>query len=385
MLALSRYTTKVILALLLATVVKAQSVFFTNYPTQVVSEQFYPVSWDSGGLPVTVNLLKAGALEETLFTAPDGSVTSFIWEVDDDYDGGTGYSLQLVPASGTPISSGMIWIIDDDDGLFVDGQLIFASVSNGPTSSGIAPTTASSSTTTSLASSGSTAERTQTMIFTSAETSYVFVTAITPSAEPSAPPKTETLTFVSNGLSFTTTITVDAATSTPSSVGPGTNAGSKDGGGISGGAIAGIVIGVVAFLLLVIGLLWLHRRRKYGGCRSLGNPKSTSTTEKYSEEQEKTAQRTSLVSSMSLEPHEMESALSAPRGGKDTMSCELDSMRRHEMNAAPPTYELAAEDVAVDRNSKMKYPVTSTSVSGSGAASNNGRPPTGSISASSNL
>lgn len=302
--------TKQVLALTLSllTVASAQSVYFTQYPNQILEDGIYPVSWEAGGAPVNVDLLRNGAYLATLYS---GTGESFVWDLDELEDiseienGGTGLALQITPQgdAASAVTSGEIWLLeDDDDGLVIDGQVITASVPWGPASAGLssaAPATppaataaeepqtvATAATITGVADSevtetaGSTAVAgpgsttviggaetaaapietgTATFVFTSAQGTYTFTTE-TPAATGTAT-QYDTVTFTSDGLTFETTIaradSVDAVTAEASSGGGG-----GGGGGISGGAIAGIVIGVLVLVLLVVGLLWFRRRRQ---------------------------------------------------------------------------------------------------------------------------
>jgi len=202
MLAFSRYF--LTLASLMVAVVNAQSAYFTQYPTQVVTGLQYFIAWDAGGASIVLDLLKGGVYQQTLFS---GAGTSFTWDVDDDDDGGSDYTLRITPQGGesTPSISGTIWMIEDEDGLLVNGQLITASILDGPTSFGLSsiPATTSAATATSgiILTTSNPEPRVETVTFSS----LTFTTTLIPTAT-NASIADETLTFVSDGLTFTTTI-----------------------------------------------------------------------------------------------------------------------------------------------------------------------------------
>lgn len=392
------------LPLLLVAAANAQSVFFTQYPTQVISGLTYPVAWEAGGASITLDLLKGGQYQETLFT---GAGTAFTWNVEDDDDGGLDYALRITPQGneGAALTSGTIWVIEDEDGLTVNGQVITASVPNGPTPSGLSSAAVSTSVvatgtgntattaTTPNVISTPTGPRTEVVTFSSAQSIYTFTTTVVQTAT-NALPAEETLTFTSSGLTFTTTISAATAnsTATASAIPVVPNAG---GGGLSGGAIAGIVIGVLIIVLLILAFLWFYRRRQRqrasqngvapqspfttfinGGRRALSNRKSAvSAADTTRNEDEKIAQRQSLVSPLSPDaPKEMDTGalpVGAQQTGSSPISPEIDGQMRHEMNALPPTYELAAEDVPRDSPSQSQYPATCVEVSRTGTTINN--------------
>jgi len=305
--------TRQVLALTLSLVAfaNAQSVYFTQYPNQVLDDGAYPVSWEAGGTPVSVNLLRNGAYLSTIYS---GAGTSFVWDLDNldgVDDGGTGFALRVVPQgdAAAGVTSGEIWLIGDDDGLLVNGQAITASVPWGPPSSGLssaAPptptaatatenpqtaattadgnaetaasttvpnsdlTTASEAAATATVPSGT---RTDTFIFSSAQSTYTFTTEAPAGTDASTEDKT--LTFTTGGSTFTTTI-AGAAPSDAATAGASTGGGG--GGGLPGGAIAGIVVGVLVLVLLVVGLLWFRRRRRRQQAARRGDAPTSRTT-----------------------------------------------------------------------------------------------------------
>ncbi|KAK5944383.1 hypothetical protein PMZ80_003664 [Knufia obscura] len=386
------------IALLLVAVANAQSIFFTQYPTQVINGQSYPVSWEAGGVPVTLDLIQGGELEETLFS---GAGTTFTWNVDGEGDGGTDYALRITPQGNgaAPLTSGTIWVIEDEDGLEVNGQEITASIPNGPTPSGLDSVAASPSgaaTGTAVGSPSATATnpadtvtataatvtgpRTEIVTFSSAQSIYTFTTTVSPSGTVLTPTTDETLTFISGGLTFTTTISAATATSTATtSATPGVP-GDGGGGGLSGGAIAGIVIGVLIIVLLVLAFLWFRRRRQRQRAHPDGvTPESPITTfikggrRALKDEDEKTAQRQSLVSPLPQntpgELHSGPTPVGAQHTSPNLTSSEIDGSTRHEMNAMPPTYELAAGDPPANWPRSTQYPAACVPVSKAGIAS----------------
>ncbi|KAK5092090.1 hypothetical protein LTR70_005055 [Exophiala xenobiotica] len=294
--------TRQVLALTLSLVAfaNAQSVYFTQYPNQVLDDGAYPVSWEAGGTPVSVNLLRNGAYLSTIYS---GAGTSFVWDlnnlddVDGVDDGGTGFALRVVPQgdAAAGVTSGEIWLIGDDDGLLVNGQAITASVPWGPASSGLSsaapPTPTAATATENPQTAATTADgnaetaasttvpnsdlttaseaavtaavpggtRTDTFIFSSAQSTYTFTTEAPTATDAST--EDETLTFTTDGSTFTTII-AGAAPSDAATAGASAGGGGGGGGGLPGGAIAGIVVGVLALVLLVVGLLWFRRRRR---------------------------------------------------------------------------------------------------------------------------
>ncbi|KAK5099907.1 hypothetical protein LTS08_005622 [Lithohypha guttulata] len=415
----------IVLALLLCSFASAQNVGFTQYPTQVVSGLAYPVFWEANGATVTINLLQNGAQQQTLYT---GAGNTFTWQTEDDDDAGTNYALQIVVGGAAPanIVSGAIWVIEDEDGLNVNGQVIYASVANGPASSGLvsaaAPTVAppASAASTNVASSApasapasasqsasgsssafapasapasasASASRAETVTFTSAQSVYTFTTTISPPAASNSMTGVETLTFVSAGATFTTTMGTTA--SSEPTVNPVPSIPSRS--GLSGGAIAGIVIGLLALIALVAGLLWFRRRRQKqrrmsgdtvprspimafisGGRRALSDRRSAPNADSayaVTTGDEKQAQRQSLVSPLSpgtaTELDTPTNHLGTQGTGTTFASAEIDGQGRHEMQAVPLSYELAAEDVPIARGDMTRYPATCVSVSRVGTTS----------------
>jgi len=201
MLALVRYV--LTLALLLVAVTNAQSVFLTQYLTQVINGLDYPVSWEAGGAPVTLDLLKDGAYQETLYFEAG---TTFTWNVEDDNYGGTNYTLMTTPLGNKALAfvQGTIWMIEDEDGLMVNGQVITVSISNVPTHSGqsspaasisVAATDAGDTVTVVTMTAG---PRTEAFTFSSTQCTYTFATTLTPTATNTSIAD-QTLTFVSMG------------------------------------------------------------------------------------------------------------------------------------------------------------------------------------------
>lgn len=371
--------------LLLTALAYAQSIGFTQYPTQVVNGQAHPVAWEAGGANVAVNLLRAGIYQQRLYS---GAGTSFTWTVDDDENGATDYALQIIPNGNTAaaIVSGPVWLIEDEDGLLVNGQVISASVSNGPTSSGVYTALATASTIASAASAQTSPSRTAittaTVTISSAATAYTFTTTIASIATNAA---LETVTFSSGSVAFTTTVALAPTASASRDASRG------GGSGLGAGAIVGIVTGVLAVVGLVVLLLWWRRRRQRqrylgtdtpkspitafinGGRRALTNRKSAGPTSIQNNEDEKALKRESLVSPLSLNaPSGL--GVAKPTMGQDLEKTfgksELAGSPRHEMSAVAPVYEMAAEDVSADRGSTTKYPALCTSLSRAGTLVN---------------
>lgn len=353
------------------TLVVAQSQGFIQYPSQVIDGQSYPVSWEAGGAQVTVDVLKGGVRQETVFF---GTGTGFNWVIDEE-DGDTNYALRLTIAGSTtaPIISGPIWIIEDEDGLLVNGQTIRASISGGPSSSGLVSTAAPSATGSSVASnSGATSQlvRTETLVFTAPQTTASFTRTIT-AATTGASLLPETLTFTTGSLIFTTTI---ASTSVPTS---SSTAAAASGGGLSGGAIAGIVVAVVVVLFVILGYFAFRWRRKTqrsareggpespitafisGGRRALSDRKSqrhSTDAAVLGNEKRLSSDQTPLGSS--------ELAVdNAPVAGNrsSVQASELAGVSRHEMSASQPMFELPAEEVP--RTDPGQQPAVCRSVS----------------------
>lgn len=378
-----------LLGFLLLFIGHAQSAGFVQYLNQVVTGLAYPVSWDAAGASVTVNLLQNGQQQQTLYI---GSGTSFMWPIEDDADESINYSLQLVVSGATSstITSGAIWDIEDEDGLQVNGQLIYASIAAGPASSGLASATSTlravTSDNTAVASNTLVGTVATTLIetatFTEGNSIYTFTTTVSASKNPvtgSTSLPAETLTFTSAGATFITTI---SATANPTSTRTPDAVPLPD--GLSGSAIAGIVIAVLIVVAATLLLVWLRRRhasrKRFGGLdtpespitafikggrKALGNRKigHYDATDPRSDETEEK----SMLGNSSFPPELPPSEVHGSVGRNSALSLnELAGQARHEMNTEVPRYELAAADV--ERVDTTRCPAMCVSLSRAGTS-----------------
>lgn len=240
----------------LANCASAQASFqFVTYPRQVTIDGTYEVTWNANGAFVTIDLIRAGSVEDSFY---EGTGSTFSWNAGDDLDPAADYYFRASVQSATSVdifTSESVQVMDEG-GSFIPlpttATTPAASTQQSSTPASIATAVPGTNPTSAISTGNavSSAALVTTFTFTSAGSAFVFTTTLLP---PSATGTivTEALIFATNAVTFTTSVT-STIQSTTSGGSPAQN-GAGSGNGLNAAAIAGIVVGVLS--LISIGVI----------------------------------------------------------------------------------------------------------------------------------